>query len=92
MEKNTKVYVAMSADVIHHGHLNIISKARQLGEVIIGLHTDEVITDYWRAPIIPYEKRKTILENIKGVSKVISQDSLGQSINLIEIKPDFVIF
>lgn len=34
------VYVAMSADLVHPGHLNIISKAASLGEVTIGLLTD----------------------------------------------------
>ena len=43
-----KVYVAMSADLIHHGHLNIINTARELGYVIVGLLTDEAIASYKR--------------------------------------------
>ena len=31
------VYVGMSADVFHHGHVNIISEARKYGDVYIGL-------------------------------------------------------
>ena len=31
-----KVYVGMSADMIHPGHLNIIKEASKLGDVIIG--------------------------------------------------------
>lgn len=86
-----KVYVAMSADIIHHGHLNIIEKARELGEVIIGLHTDEVIAGYWRVPMLAYEERKKIVENLKGVSKVIPQDTLDQVPNLLMIKPEYVV-
>ena len=41
-----KVYIAMSADLIHSGHLNIISEGRKLGKVIIGLLTDEAISSY----------------------------------------------
>ena len=42
----SKVYVAMSADVLHHGHINIIREAQKYGEVVVGLHTDKVIASY----------------------------------------------
>lgn len=35
------MYVGMSADIVHHGHVNIISVAKQLGRVVVGLLTDE---------------------------------------------------
>ena len=37
------VYIAMSADFIHHGHINIIEKSRSLGTIILGLLTDKAI-------------------------------------------------
>jgi phosphoenolpyruvate phosphomutase len=86
-----KVYVAMSADLIHHGHLNIINQAKQYGEVIVGLLTDKAIADYKRLPALNYYQRKTIVENIKGVSKVVPQETLDYVENLKGIKPDFVI-
>jgi phosphoenolpyruvate phosphomutase / 2-hydroxyethylphosphonate cytidylyltransferase len=86
-----KVYVAMSADIIHHGHINVINKAKELGDVIIGLHTDEVISGYWRTPILSYEERKKIVENLKGVTELIPQDTLDQVPNLMKIKPDYVV-
>ena len=39
-------YVGMSADLIHHGHLNIINETKKLGEFIVGLLTDEAIANY----------------------------------------------
>lgn len=87
----SKVYIAMSADIIHNGHLNVINEAEKLGEVIVGLHTDKVIAEYWRNPIMKYEERKKVVENIKGVSKVIPQDTLDQVPNLLKIKPDYVV-
>ena len=36
-----KVYIAMSADLLHHGHLNIIEQGRKLGEVTVGVLTDK---------------------------------------------------
>ena len=62
----SKVYVAMSADIIHQGHLNVLNEARKLGQVVVGLHTDDVIRGYWRNPIMKYRERKQVVENIKG--------------------------
>jgi phosphoenolpyruvate phosphomutase / 2-hydroxyethylphosphonate cytidylyltransferase len=86
-----KVYVAMSADIIHQGHLNVLDEARKLGKIIVGLHTDEVIRGYWRNPIMKYEERKKVVENIKGVIEVMPQDTLNQVPNLRRIKPDYVL-
>ena len=92
MKKNKKiVYIAMSADLIHQGHLNIIHEGLKLGEVTIGLLTDEAIAGYKRLPLIAYNERKLIVENLKGVAKVIPQNTLDYVPNLIELKPDFVV-
>lgn len=86
-----KVYVGMSADLIHPGHLNIINEARKLGEVTIGLLTDKAIASYKRLPYLTYDQRKIIVENIKGVDKVIAQETLDYVPNLMMLKPDFVV-
>ncbi|MCK4339613.1 MAG: adenylyltransferase/cytidyltransferase family protein, partial [Candidatus Cloacimonetes bacterium] len=86
-----KVYVAMSADLIHPGHLNIINEARKYGEVIIGLLTDQAISSYKRLPFLSYEQRKIIVENIRGVFQVIPQETLDYVPNLKKIRPDFVV-
>ena len=84
-------YVALSVDFIHPGHLNIINKARELGDVIIGLITDEAIVKYKRLPILSFEQRKIIAENIKGVKSVIPQNEVGYLPNLKKIRPDYVV-
>jgi phosphoenolpyruvate mutase len=89
--KLKKVYVGMSADLIHPGHLNIIKEASKLGEVTIGLLTDEAIASYKRLPYLEFHQRKQIVENIKGVSSVIPQETLDYTFNLMKIKPDFVV-
>ena len=86
-----KVYVGMSADLVHHGHLNIIKKAQALGYVIVGLLTDAAIASYKRLPLLPYKQRKMIVENIKGVDEVVPQETLDYVLNLRKIKPDFVV-
>jgi phosphoenolpyruvate mutase len=86
-----KVYVGMSADLIHPGHLNIINEARKYGNVIIGLLTDQAIASYKRLPALTYEQRKVIVENIKGVSEVVPQTTLDYVPNLRKIRPDYVV-
>ena len=86
-----KVYVGMSADLIHPGHLNIINEARTLGDVVIGLLTDKAIASYKRLPYLTFEQRKVIMENIKGVTQVIPQDTLDYTDNLKLVKPDYVV-
>ncbi len=81
----------MCADLIHHGHLNVIGRARELGDVIIGLITDEAAASYKRLPYLPYDQRKSIIENIKGVSLVVPQTTLDYTDNLREHQPDFVV-
>jgi phosphoenolpyruvate phosphomutase / 2-hydroxyethylphosphonate cytidylyltransferase len=81
----------MSADLIHQGHINIISEGCKLGDVIIGLLTDEAIASYKRLPLIPFNERKLIVENMKGVSKVVPQKTLDYIPNLKKLKPDFVV-
>ena len=87
----TNVYVGMSADIIHHGHLNIINEAKKLGKVIVGLLTDEAIASYKRLPLIPYNQRKIIVESVRGVDEVIPQETLDYVPNLRKIKPDYVV-
>jgi len=86
-----KVYVGMSADLLHHGHLNILRRARELGEVTVGLLTDKAIASYKRLPFLSYDERKAIVENIKGVDRVVPQETLDYVPNLRAIRPDFVV-
>ncbi len=90
MTKKT-VYIGMSADLIHPGHLNIIKEASKHGDLIIGLLTDAAIASYKRLPYLEFDQRKEVLENIKGVSKVVSQETLDYRPNLKSIKPDIVV-
>jgi phosphoenolpyruvate phosphomutase len=92
MVENMKtVYVGMAADVVHPGHLNIINEARKLGRVVVGLLTDEAIGSYKRLPLLTYEQRKVIVENIKGVNEVVPQETLDYVPNLRKVKPDYVV-
>jgi len=86
-----KVYVGMSADLVHPGHINIINKAVALGDVMIGLLTDTAIASYKRLPYLSYDQRKIVIENIAGVKEVVSQETLNYVPNLKKYKPDIVV-
>ena len=86
-----KVYVGMSADLLHPGHINILKKAAELGDVTVGILTDKAIASYKRLPFMSFEQRKVVVENIKGVSKAIPQETLDYTDNLNLIKPDIVV-
>jgi phosphoenolpyruvate phosphomutase len=88
---NKKVYVGMSADLVHPGHMNILREAAKLGDVVVGLLTDRAIASYKRLPYMTYEQRKEVIENIKGVTDVIPQETLDYRSNLISIKPDYIV-
>ena len=57
-----RIYIGMSADLLHPGHLNIIEQARLLldkeggGDIIIGLLTDKAIASYKRLPYMNWEQ------------------------------------
>lgn len=90
-EVRKKVYMCFSTDVIHGGHISIIKKASELGELTIGVLTDEVVASYKRYPILKYEERAALLQSIKGVEKVIPQKTLSYVENLQKLKPDYVV-
>jgi len=81
----------MSADLVHPGHLNVIQVARELGEVTLGLLTDEAIATYKRLPFMSFEQRKIVAENIKGVKRVIPQATLDYVPNLRKVQPHYVV-
>ena len=85
------VYIAMSGDLLHPGHLKIIEVGRGLGRVTVGLLTDRAVASYKRVPYLTYEQRRTVITNIKGVDAVIPQETLDYTANLRELRPDYVV-
>jgi len=81
----------MSADLIHPGHINIIRQAAEMGEVTIGLLTDKAIASYKRVPFMNWEQRAELIGSIKGVARVVPQDTLNYIPNLQEYRPDYVV-
>lgn len=85
------VYLGITGDIIHPGIINIIKEGAKLGDLTVGLLTDSAIVSHKRLPYLTYEQRKDVVENIKGVAKVIPQEEWSYVPNLKKIKPDFMI-
>ena len=85
------VYMCFSTEYIHSGHMAIINKARRLGRLIVGVLSDEAVSSFKRYPLIPFSERKALFENLAGVERVITQDTLSYAKNLRDLKPDFVV-
>lgn len=85
------VYLGITGDIIHPGIINIINEGAKYGDLIIGLLTDSAIVTHKRLPYLTYEQRKQVVENIKGVFKVVPQEEWSYVENLKKYKPDFMI-
>ncbi len=93
MKKKKKkiVYVGLSADILHEGHINILKTANRLGDVTVGLLTDSAIASYKNIPTLNYKQREIILKNIKLIKKVIPQNTLDYRPNLKLVMPNYVV-
>ena len=92
MKKNKNiVYVGMSADILHPGHINILKTASKYGNVYVGLLTNKAIMTYKRKPLMNYLERKIVLSQMKMIYKIIPQRTLDYSFNLKLLKPKYVI-
>jgi phosphoenolpyruvate phosphomutase len=85
------VYLGLRGDIIHPGIINIIREAAKHGEVLIGLLTDSAIATHKRLPFLNWGQRFEVIENIKGVSKVVPQEEWSYIPNLKKYKPDAII-
>ncbi len=85
------VYTCFCTDVIHEGHLNIIQKAREYGEVVVGVLSDRAMIRFNRFPTISFEERVQIVREMDGVSRVVVQDEIAYDEVIRQIRPDYVI-
>ena len=90
-KEKKKVYIGMSADIVHEGHINILNVGSKLGKVTLGLLTDTAIASYKKIPILNYKKRESIVKHLKMVENVVPQYTLDYTENLEKFKPDYVV-
>ena len=84
-------YVSVASDIVHEGILNVIARAAELGEVVVGLMSDEAIATYKRVPLLDWESRRAVYAALRDVSRVVPQRTLSYRENLLDLRPDFVV-
>ncbi len=81
-----KVLTYGTFDLLHYGHVNLLRRAKELGDfLIVGLSTDEFNSLKGKRSFFSYEERKTLLESIKYVDLVIPETTWEQKTNDIKI-------
>ncbi|GEM_PF-1104057 len=69
---NIRVMVDMSVTLLHHGHIRLLKKAAEYGDVVVALAADKDIEKYkGHTPLLTWEYRKEIVESIRYVSEVV---------------------
>lgn len=86
-----KVYACFCTDVIHEGHLNILKKANEYGEVYAGVLSDAAMVGYNRFPTIPVEQRMEIVKRTGLVKEVTLQQDIMYDKVIEELRPDYVV-
>ena len=84
--------VDMSVTLLHHGHIRLLKKAAEYGEVVVGLTTDKDIEKYkGHTPLLAWESRKEIMESIRYVSEVVAMPYIVTDAALDEHDVQFLV-
>jgi len=86
-----KVYISLIADLLHAGHIKVLKKASELGDVTIGLLTLKACGELNDIPYLSYERRREVLENLKMVKEIIPQNFASYRENLLKLRPKYVV-
>lgn len=76
-----KVITYGTFDLLHYGHINILRRAKELGDwLVVALSSDEFNAIKGKKSFFPYEQRKKLLEAIRYVDEVIPENEWDQKI------------
>jgi len=89
--KKKLIYIGIATDTLNAGHINLLKKAKKMGEVMVGLFTDDAISQYKNLPHLNYKQRFDIISSIKYVDRVVEQNDPSYVKNLIKYKPDIIL-
>jgi len=75
----------MVADLFHHGHVEFLRQARALGdELVVGVHSDEDVRSYKRAPVMTMDERIAVVRGCRHVDEVIPNAPLRVTRDWVE--------
>lgn len=93
-KKKKTVYIGGVWDMLHIGHLNILERARRLGtRLVVGVLTDEAVLAYKPEPLVPFADRKRLIESLKLVDEVVTQNDKDPTADLtaLKLKPHYIV-
>ena len=81
-----KVITYGTFDLLHYGHINLLRRAKELGDyLIVALSTDEFNwNEKQKKCFFTYEQRKKLLEAIRYVDLVIPEENWAQKISDVQ--------
>jgi cytidyltransferase-like protein len=81
----TRVYADMVGDLFHYGHVRFLERARTLGDMlVVGVHSDQTVTDYKRAPVMTMAERIQVIAACQFVDEVIPDAPLAITRDFLE--------
>lgn len=86
MKTGKKVITYGTFDLLHYGHINLLERAKALGDyLIVAISTDEFnLNEKQKKCYFKYEERKKMLEAIRYVDLVIPEDNWEQKITDVQ--------
>jgi rfaE bifunctional protein nucleotidyltransferase chain/domain len=86
------VFTAGVWDILHIGHLNLLNRARGLGEtLLVGVLTDEAAERYKPRPVMPFEQRIEIIRALRMVDAAYPVHDTNATSLLQELQPDVLV-
>lgn len=85
------VYVYLTGDIIHSGHLEHLENAKKYGHVIAGVLTKEAVMEKKPEPILSFQERIAIVDALKNVDETIPQFTYSPLKNVEVIRPDILM-
>lgn len=87
-----RVYVPGTFDCLHVGHINLLDYAASLGQVWVGLNSDEFCEQYKRRPVYSLEDRIRIVESLRQVDEVIvNTGGYDSKPAILEAAPRYIV-
>ena len=86
------VFTAGVWDILHVGHLNLLNRAKALGDILLaGVLTDEAAERYKPRPVMPFEQRIELVRALRMVDDVFPVHDTNATSLLMELNPDILV-
>ena len=87
-----RVYTTGVFDILHRGHLNILTQAAALGELTVGIMSDQGVEETKGSrPILTLEERDAQIRSLPFVDDVIHYTDVDQRENYAQVRPDIIV-